>query len=49
MIVAGLGFLIASLLKFKQHKENPTQVPIGTPIAMVIVGVALLYTPNISR
>jgi len=27
----GLAFFISSILKFKQHKENPTQITVGTP------------------
>ena len=34
-------------MKFKQHKDNPTQVPIGTPIALVSVEAALLFLPSI--
>src|SRR5579862_3428158 len=29
--MAGIGFAMASMLKFKAHKDNPTQIPIGTP------------------
>ena len=45
--VAGLGFVMASIFKFKQHKDNPTQIPLGTPIALLGVGVALIFLPNI--
>lgn len=45
--VAGLGFVMASVFKFKQHKDNPTQIPLGTPIALLAVGVALIFLPNI--
>ena len=38
--VAGLGFSIGAMLKFKQHKDNPTQIPIGTPIAMLFIAAA---------
>ena len=38
--LAGLGFSIGAIMKFKQHKDNPTQIPIGTPIA-------LLFLPSI--
>lgn len=34
-------------MKFKQHKDNPTQVPIGTPIALVFIAAALLFLPSI--
>ena len=45
--LAGLAFSIGAILKFKQHKDNPTQIPIGTPIAMVLIAAALLFLPTI--
>ena len=45
--VAGLGFGVASVFKFKQHRDSPTQVPIGTPFAMLGVAVALIYMPQL--
>ncbi|MGH9810113.1 MAG: type IV secretion protein IcmD, partial [Terriglobia bacterium] len=43
----GLAFSIGAVMKFKQHKDNPTQIPIGTPIALIFVGAALLFLPSI--
>ncbi len=45
--VAGLGFAIGAIMKFKQHKDNPTQIPIGTPIALIFIAAALLFLPSI--
>lgn len=45
--VAGLGFSIGAIMKFKQHKDNPTQIPIGTPIALVFISAALLFLPTL--
>lgn len=45
--IAGLGFAIGAIMKFKMHKDNPTQVPIGTPISLVFIAAALLFLPNI--
>jgi intracellular multiplication protein IcmD len=45
--LAGLAFSIGAIMKFKQHKDNPTQTPIGTPIALVFVAAALLFLPSI--
>ena len=47
--VAGLGFFIGSVFKFKQHKDNPTQVPVGTPFALLGVAVCLLFLPGFLR
>jgi len=45
--IAGIGFSIGAVMKFKQHKDNPTQIPIGTPIALVFISAALLFLPSI--
>ena len=45
--IAGLAFSIGAIMKFKQHKDNPTQIPIGTPIALVFIAAALLFLPTI--
>lgn len=44
--IAGLGFAIAAILQFKQHKENPSQIPIGKPISQVLIAAALLFLPS---
>lgn len=45
--LAGLGFAIGAILKFKQHKDNPTQITIGAPIAMLFVAAAMLFLPSV--
>jgi intracellular multiplication protein IcmD len=45
--VSGIGFSIAAIFKFKQHKDNPTQIPVSTPIALLGVGVVLIFLPGI--
>lgn len=45
--VGGLAFSIGAIMKFKQHKDNPTQVTIGTPISLVFIAAALLFLPTI--
>jgi len=45
--LAGLAFSVTAILQFKQHKDNPTQVTIGKPIALVFIAAALLFMPSI--
>ncbi len=45
--VLGMGFGVASVMKFKQHKDNPTQIPIGTPMALLFVSASLIFLPTI--
>ncbi|MAJ82501.1 MAG: type IV secretion protein IcmD [Legionellales bacterium] len=44
--IAGLCFFVAALFKFKQHKDNPAQVTIGTPFAMIAISVGLIFLPS---
>lgn len=44
--LAGLLFFVSAVFKFKQHKDNPTQVPIGTPLSMLAVSAALMFMGN---
>lgn len=45
--VAGFGFAVGGIVKFKAHKDNPTQVPISQPIVLVFVGAALIFAPSV--
>jgi intracellular multiplication protein IcmD len=45
--VAGLGFGIAAIAKFKAHKDNPTQSPVSSGIALLFISAALLFIPSI--
>ena len=47
--LAGIGFSIAAIFKFKQHRDNPTQIPIGTPIALLVIGIILIFFPGIVK
>ncbi len=44
--IAGLGFAVASILKFKAHKDNPQQITVGVPIALMFVAAALIFLPS---
>lgn len=45
--VAGVGFSMIGLFKFKAHKDNPAQIPLSTPIAMIAVSAGLLFLPTV--
>ena len=47
--VAGLMFLLAGFFKLKQHKDNPTQVPVGTPLVLIAIGAAMLFLPGLVK
>lgn len=45
--ITGFGFAFAAILKFKAHKDNPQQIPVGTPIALLFVAAALIFLPSV--
>jgi intracellular multiplication protein IcmD len=45
--VAGMAFAVGAVIKFKAHKDNPTQVTIGMPIALLFVAAALIFIPEV--
>jgi len=47
--VLGMGMGVAAIIKFKAHKDNPTQVPIGQGIALLFVAAALLFIPSVFK
>lgn len=47
--VAGFGFAVAAIVKFKAHKDNPTQIHISQPIVYLFVAAALLFTPTVFK
>jgi intracellular multiplication protein IcmD len=47
--VAGMAFTVGAIVKFKAHKDNPTQIPIGQPIALLFVGAGLLFVPSVMK
>jgi intracellular multiplication protein IcmD len=47
--VAGMAFAVGAVVKFKAHKDNPTQVTIGMPIALLFVAAALIFIPSVFK
>nr|WP_269766828.1 type IV secretion protein IcmD [Legionella clemsonensis] len=44
--IGGLAFSIVAIIKFKQHKDNPTQIPIGQPLGQACIAAILLFLPS---
>lgn len=44
--VSGIGFASAGVLKFKQHKDNPAQVTLGTCFMLLFIGIGLVWLPT---
>jgi len=46
--VIGIGFLMASLVKYKQYRDNPNQTTLWSPISLLLFGLLLILIPLIS-
>lgn len=44
----GILFLLTGIVKFKAHRDNPTQVPMTAPIVLVVIGSALIFLPTLA-
>jgi intracellular multiplication protein IcmD len=44
---AGAAYSVASIEEFKRHKDNPTQIPVGTPKALEVTAAALEVAPSL--
>jgi len=40
---------VGAIAKFKAHKEQPTQVPISQPIALLFIAAALIFVPSVFK
>ena len=47
--VAGMAFVVGAIVKFKAHKDAPTQVHLGVPVAMLFIGAALIFVPTVFK
>lgn len=47
--VAGFAFAVGAILKFKAHKDNPTQQSLSVPIVLLFVAAALIFLPSVFR
>ena len=46
--VCGVMLMGTSIFQFKQHKENPSQVPLSKPMMLLAMGTALIFLPTIT-
>lgn len=44
--VGGVTFFIVAVFQFKQHKENPQQVPLSKPMMILAMSSALIFLPS---
>lgn len=48
-LAIGIALLFAALIQYKNRKDNPGQVPISRPIALLIFGVILIVLPILAK
>ena len=45
--VGGTAMFLIALFQFRQHKENPTQVPLSKPMMFLAIAGGLLFLPSV--
>jgi intracellular multiplication protein IcmD len=45
--VSGFGLLVAAIFKLKQVKDNPTQIPVSTPIVLFLCAALSIFMPSL--
>ena len=45
--MAGMAFTVIAIMKFKNHKDNPTQEPLSKPVVFLLVGASMVFLPSI--
>ena len=45
--VSGTGLLVAAVFKLKQVKDNPTQIPVSTPMVLFLCAALSIYMPSL--
>lgn len=48
-LAIGIALLFGALLQYKNHKNNPGQVPLSRPVALLIFGVILIVLPIFAK
>lgn len=41
-MIAGIGFLFVAIVKYFDHRKNPTQTPLGQVILLLFIAIALI-------
>lgn len=47
--IGGISFAGAAIMKFKQYKDNPQQITLGQPIALIFIAAALVWLPQLIK
>lgn len=43
--ILGIAFLMSGFMQYKQHRQNPQQVRLSTPIFLAFAGIVTLFLP----
>lgn len=41
--IAGFGFGVGAIIKYKNHRDNPQQVTLGVPVTLFFISLAFLF------
>jgi len=47
--IVGSGLIVGSLLRYKEHRHNPTKVNFSKPIMFFLFGLVLVFLPLVAQ
>lgn len=47
--ILGVGFILGSIIRFREYRQNPSQTPISRPIAILCFGLIFIAVPIIAK
>ncbi len=47
--VGGTSMFLIAIFQFRQHKENPSQVPLSKPMMFLAIAGALMFLPSLIK
>lgn len=48
-LIFGICFILGSVVRFKEYRENDSQTPISRPIVMLVFGIVMVGIPLIAK
>lgn len=45
LLISGVFFILGSMIKYQNHRMNPSQIRLGEPVFLLVFGLCLLALP----
>ena len=45
LLISGIFFVLGAIIKYQNHRQNPSQVRLGEPVFLLVLGLVLIALP----